>query len=146
MEINIQRLFLKDLEKAKLNCTQFQNLELKDQDLTGFLSNEDNLLITAEYNFKPVGQMIGYVLRSLDHKGSKLFLYSIDVFRPYRRKGIASSMIENFLDLAKEFNCRKCFVLTNENNLPAMELYRSAGGKRLKKDDAMFTWTTDRTI
>ena len=69
-----------------------------------------------------------------------MFLYSIDVFRDYRRQGIAGRLIIELKKLAKENRCSEIFVMTNQSNGPAMELYTKTGGRVANGDDILFVY------
>src|SRR5690554_7231469 len=53
-----------------------------------------------------------------------MFLYSIDVFPRFQRRGVATALIEELKRLAAARNCSEIFVLTNENNPAANRLYQ----------------------
>jgi ribosomal protein S18 acetylase RimI-like enzyme len=43
--------------------------------------------------------------------------------------GVARALIEELQQIGRELGCRSMWVLTDEENEPAMNLYRSAGGR-----------------
>ena len=45
--------------------------------------------------------------------------------------------------IGQEAGCGSSLVLTNESNMPAMQMYRALGGRRINPDDVMFKWQMD---
>jgi GNAT superfamily N-acetyltransferase len=55
-----------------------------------------------------------------------------------RRRGVAIELLRELRRIAHERGIRHGFVLTNEANEAAMELYRSLGGVRPSTDDVLW--------
>lgn len=111
-----------------------------------FFSSENNVLIVAVEDDKVVGSIYGYVLERYDTRLKQLFIYSIDIIDGYRQQGIAKLLMNEFLKDINSGNYHNAFVITNEDNIPAMKLYESVGGKRIVADDgieAMFKWQAE---
>jgi len=106
----------------------------------GFFGNERNVLLVSYYDGAPSGFLYGYALEALNSCQPKMFLYSIDVFPSFRKKGIGTALIEEFTKIASSLNCSKIFVLTNGSNQAAMRLYEKTGGKRENPDDVMYVY------
>ena len=84
--------------------------------------------------------MYAYVLEAPHAVRPKMFLYSIDVFPRFQRRGVATALIEELKRLAAARNCSEIFVLTNENNPAANRLYQKTGGMRENPDDVMYVY------
>lgn len=106
-----------------------------------FFNSERNILLVAFASNKPVGFLYAYLLEDLKSNRSSIFLYSIDVFEGFRQKGIGTMLIEYLKDCARIRHCRKVFVLTENINLPAMQLYEKTGGVRQSPDDVLFVYS-----
>ncbi|HOP26872.1 MAG TPA: GNAT family N-acetyltransferase [Candidatus Sabulitectum sp.] len=139
-EVSIARLGAENLGKAEENCRLFWKMAGARPDLKEFLEDPQCIMLAAEVGGEHAGQIVGYILRRWDEKPPMLFLYSIDVAERFRRNGVARRLVREFLRLGKEQGCGTSFVMTNEGNVPAMELYRSAGGIRANQDDVLFQW------
>lgn len=139
-EVSIARLDAEDLGKAEKNCRLFWRMAGESTHLKAFLEDPQCIMLAAEVDGEHAGQIVGYILRRWDRKPPMLFLYSIDVTERFRRRGVARRLIHEFLRLGKEQGCGTSFVMTNEGNIPAMELYRSAVGIRANQDDVLFQW------
>ncbi|HAX78875.1 MAG TPA: hypothetical protein DCY88_24365 [Cyanobacteria bacterium UBA11372] len=136
-KLSIARLTTNEWEKAINSITLFWDTAPSQETIVKFLSNYQNILLSAELDNAPVGQLIGYILERWDKNEPMLFLYSIDVAENYQRRGIGKALIEAVRKLGRIEGCSEAFVLTNESNLPAMQLYQSTGGKRSNPDDVV---------
>lgn len=61
-------------------------------------------------------------------KGTEMFIYELAVDEGYRRRGIASALIESLKSLAFERGCYGMWVLTDEDNEAALATYVGAAG------------------
>lgn len=139
----IERLGPEEWERAAANCALFWAMAGRSTALQAFLRSAANILVVAEVDGAPAGQVIGYVLARWDRPAPMLFLYSIDVAEEYRRQGIARRMIETFRAVGRGCGCTDGFVFTNAANTPAMQLYAALGAMRPNRDDVLFDWVED---
>jgi ribosomal protein S18 acetylase RimI-like enzyme len=135
--LSITRLKIDELEKAQASVEQFWDTLPSQKTMTKFLSNSHNILISAELDGALVGQVIGYILDRWDIGLPMLFLYSIDVAENCRRRGIGTALIAAIREIGRAEGCTEGFVLTNESNFAAMQLYQSTGGKISTPDDVV---------
>ncbi|NMB56855.1 GNAT family N-acetyltransferase [Candidatus Beckwithbacteria bacterium] len=105
-----------------------------------YFDNKQNILLVAYDDNELSGFLYAYLLESLDQLSGKIFLYSVDVFAKFRRQGIATQLITELKQLARNNNCSEIFVLTNQNNQAAMRLYQKTQGVRENNDDVMFVY------
>jgi ribosomal protein S18 acetylase RimI-like enzyme len=136
-ELLIIRLTTDEWEKAQASITLFWEKVPSQKTIVKFLSNSQNILLSAELNNSLVGQVIGYILERWDKDEPMLFLYSIDVAETYQRKGIGTALIEAVRKLGRAQGCSEAFVFTNESNLAAMRFYQSTGGGISNPDDVV---------
>lgn len=137
MEVSITRLTTDEWKKAQASITLFWDTAPSQETIVKFLSNSQNILLSAELDDSLVGQVIGYILERWDKDEPMLFLYSIDVAETHRRRGIGTALIEAIRKLGRTQGCSEAFVFTNEGNPAAMQLYQSTGGKRSNPDDVV---------
>jgi len=97
-------------------------------DPEGLLADPRTLLLVAFDGERPVGFVLAHELPRRHGDRSKLFVYEVDVAETHRRLGIASALLAQLGELARERGIRIGFVLTDPDNGPANALYRSAGG------------------
>lgn len=136
-EVLIIRLTTDEWEKAQASITLFWDTAPSQETIFKFLSNSQNILLSAELDNSLVGQLIGYILERWDKDEPMLFLYSIDVAEAYQRKGVGTALIEAAKKLGRIQGCSEAFVFTNASNVAAMQLYQSTGGKRSNPDDVV---------
>jgi ribosomal protein S18 acetylase RimI-like enzyme len=136
-ELSIIRLTTDEWEKAQASITLFWDTAPSQETIVKFLSNSQNILLSAELDEELVGQVIGYILDRWDKDEPMLFLYSIDVAETYQRRGIGTALIEAVRRLGRAQGCSESFVFTNESNLAGMQLYQSTGAKRSNPDDVV---------
>jgi ribosomal protein S18 acetylase RimI-like enzyme len=97
-------------------------------DPEGLLADPRSLTLVAFDGDLPVGLVVAHELPRRHGDRSKLFVYEVDVAESHRRRGIGSALLARLAELARERGIRVGFVLTDEDNVPANSLYRSAGG------------------
>jgi GNAT superfamily N-acetyltransferase len=106
-----------------------------------FFDDEKNIMLVSRTGGAVSGFLWAYILDSPNSPFPKLLLlYSIDVFEPFRRRGIATLMIRHLKEIARAHNCQKMWVPTSKTNLPAVALYRATGGIAQDDDAVMFTY------
>ena len=125
---------------SKVVCIFFNNVKSKCID-TDFLSKTENyILVAIDNENKVLGFMYGYELQRIDTNKSMFFLYSIDVLEKERKKGIAKQLIVEFKRICHAKDCLKMFVITNESNIAAMNLYKSTEGIKKYQDGVLFEY------
>ncbi len=67
-------------------------------------------------------------------------LYEIAVAPAFQRRGVARGLIDAVKTICEGRDVEELFVITNGSNVPAMELYRSTGGRREAVDDVVFVY------
>jgi ribosomal protein S18 acetylase RimI-like enzyme len=104
------------------------------------LADERTLLLAAFEgdDSEPVGVVLAYELLRRHGDPSRLFVYEVGVAPTARRRGVATELLRELARIARERGIRHGFVLTNEANEAAMELYQSLGGVRPNPDDVLF--------
>ncbi|MFB8791655.1 MAG: GNAT family N-acetyltransferase [Potamolinea sp.] len=136
-KLSITRLTIDKWAKAQASITLFWDTTPSQETIIKFLSNSQNILLSAEVEDVLVGQVMAYILDRWDKDQPMLFLYSIDVEETYQRQGIGTALIKVVRKLGQAEGCSEAFVFTNESNLAAKQLYQSTGGKRSNPDDVV---------
>ena len=102
---------------------------------TRFLDDERHVLMLGYVADRPAGFVSAVEVFHPD-KQSELFLNEIGVMQRDRRRGVARALIEELRKVGRELGCANMWVLTDEANTAAMNLYASTGG----------TWNGDRQV
>lgn len=140
MNLSISRLTRNEIDRARASCDLFWDMPPTNEALAAFLADPANLLLTAEVDGRPAGQLLGYILQRWDNLRPMAFLYSIDVIEAFQRRGIGRQLVEGFLDEGRKAGCSEAFVITNRSNEAAKALYETVGGKMAEGDELMYEW------
>jgi ribosomal protein S18 acetylase RimI-like enzyme len=104
------------------------------------LADERTILLAAfeDGRDEPIGFVLAHELLRRHGEPSQLFVYEVGVAPEARRRGVATELLHELARIARAHGIRRGFVLTNEENEAAMELYRSLGGERPNADDVLW--------
>jgi len=69
-----------------------------------------------------------------------MYIHQVEVLPEFRQKGIGKQLMEGFIELCKNNNCGRLFLITNKSNVAALTLYERSGGKAPSEDDIVFTF------
>jgi ribosomal protein S18 acetylase RimI-like enzyme len=108
---------------------------------TAFLNEPGHHLLVAMLAGEPVGFVTGVEMLHPD-KGREMFLYELGVAEGFRRRGIATRLVEALRRLAKEHRCYGMWVLADTGNAAALATYRRAGGQAVPAG-TMVEWRFD---
>lgn len=108
-----------------------------------FFETDRNRMYLAVEDGRVAGMLYGYELDRFDQPKKQLFLYSIDVLAPFRKRGIGKALVSAFLSPMNAAEYHNAFVFTSKNNTAAMRLYRSTGAAEqgpVEGPDVLFRW------
>ncbi len=91
------------------------------------LSNVHFVMLAARINGTVVGALAAYELVKYEQERSEFYIYDLAVAEPFRRRGIARSLIEALRPIAKSAGAWVIFVQADREDGPAVALYRSMG-------------------
>ncbi|MGB0521635.1 MAG: GNAT family N-acetyltransferase [Flammeovirgaceae bacterium] len=138
MQITIQRIV--DFDAAFIQALFEAANEKSVSPNPEFLKDNRNVLLVAYTEGQACGMLYAYMLTSPHKPHPEMFLYSVDTFEPFRKRGVAVQLIEQLKRVAKEHGCVEMFVMTNNNNKAAMGLYEKTGGVVGNYDDILFVY------
>jgi len=98
--------------------------------LARLLARESFVAIAALADGVVVGGITGHVLPKTGEARSELYLYDLAVASDWRRRGIATAMIERLKDVAREKDAHVIFVQADVGDAPAIELYSRYSARR----------------
>jgi ribosomal protein S18 acetylase RimI-like enzyme len=109
------------------------------------LADERTIFLAAfeDGRDEPIGFVLAYELLRRHGDPSQLFVYEVGVAPEARRRGVATELLRELRRIARARGIRRGFVLTNEANEAAMELYRSLEGERPNADDVLWDFDYD---
>jgi ribosomal protein S18 acetylase RimI-like enzyme len=106
-----------------------------------FLAADGHHLLIAYDGEQPVGFATGIEVAHPD-KELELCLYELGVDEPYRRRGIARTLVAELRALAVELGCSCMWVLVDDDNDAARALYAGIGGRTASRPH-MVEWSLD---
>lgn len=135
MNYTIKKLSKDDLKLAKQLFIFFQKddgvakpMLGGDKYLRKLIGDKNYHVIVALDGDKVIGGLAAYELPMYYEEVNEMFLYEIAVMTEYRRRGIATALIESLKTLCTENGVRIIFVGTEKSNLAGKELYLNTGG------------------
>lgn len=106
-----------------------------------FISNPTCYLLLAVENDHVVGSLNGYALCHPHLLQPQFLLYEVNVRPDHQRRGIGQALVNGFIAEAKRASAFEVWVLSNESNTAAIELYNKRGFRRRNRDDVMLSMT-----
>lgn len=130
------------IEKMKSHGTT----DLTPATMRRFLSGDDRYLIAAlDSHNAPVGFLLAYELARVDREQPMMLLYEIEVSEPWRRKGVATAMVNLLKGFCADHNVYKMWAETGISNVAARNLYVGTGAVVTTDEDCLsFTYFTYR--
>ena len=139
--ILISKMQDEDIEEALLT-EQSHNIHILSKNiLKEDIKNKNyNYLVAKNNDGKIIGYIgISYVLDSAD-------IISIVVHKDYTQKGIATLLLQEIFEFAKENNIQKIMLEVRRSNIPAQKLYEKHGFKQIAIRNNYYDNTEDALI
>ncbi|GAC1528991.1 MAG: GNAT family N-acetyltransferase [Chloroflexota bacterium] len=108
---------------------------------TRFLNSPDHYILVA-YDGETAAGFVSGVEMTHPDKGTEMFLYELEVDARFRGRGYGTALVQALAALARDHRCYGMWVLTDENNAPALATYGAAGATR-ESVPVMLSWTFD---
>ena len=105
---------------------------------TGLLSDERTIFLVAFEHDRPIGFALAHELPRRHGDPTNLFVYELGVDPEWRRRGIATALMNELAELARTRGIRETFLITEESNQAAMAFYESLGARRPAQDDVVW--------
>jgi aminoglycoside 3-N-acetyltransferase I len=95
--------------------------------LSRVLARDTTFVLVAEADDEIVGGLVAYQFEKLEQERSELYIYDLAVAGPWRRRGIATALIDHLRRLATECGAWVVFVQADYVDPPAIALYEKLG-------------------
>jgi ribosomal protein S18 acetylase RimI-like enzyme len=95
--------------------------------LAGLLGSPGFVAVAAVQDGDLVGGLAAYALPKFEQARSEIYIYDLAVDEPFRRRGIATSLINKLRNVAVERGAYVIFVQADSDNTAAVELYSKLG-------------------
>lgn len=99
----------------------------EDHYLQRLLGSDTFVAIVAQMDNRVVGGLAGYVLPKFEQARSEFYIYDLAVDSNYRRRGVATALIERLRRLASTRGIYVIFVQADRGDDPAIALYTKLG-------------------
>ena len=95
--------------------------------IKALLDSDTFVAITAAIDGSVVGGLAAYVLKKFEQERSEIYIYDLAVDEKYRRRGIATGLINKLREIAREKGAWVIYVQADHGDDPAIKLYESLG-------------------
>ena len=101
--------------------------------LTSLLSGNNFIAIVAlDKDEVVIGGLAAYELQKFEQERSEIYLYDLAVSEDYRRQGIATALIVQLKQIAKERGAYTIFVQADKDDDDAIRFYESISSERIE--------------
>lgn len=99
--------------------------------LKSLLEKDHFIAIAAMDGDSVAGGLAAYVLPKFEQERKEIYIYDLAVLEAYRRKGIATALINKLKEIAREKHVWMIYVQADKNpeDEPARKLYEKIGAK-----------------
>lgn len=109
------------------DLTTYTGDQPDDRYLQRLLASDTFVAIVALDGSRVIGGLAGYVLPKFEQARSEFYIYDLAVEEAYRRRGVATGMIERLKKLAAARGIYVIFVQADHGDDPAIALYTKLG-------------------
>ena len=105
----------------------YQGVAAGDGHLHKLLSDRKFIALSAEIDGAMVGALAAYELVKYEAERSEIYIYDLAVLEAYRRRGVATALIEALKPIANEIGAWVIYVQADPPDAPAVALYDRLG-------------------
>ncbi len=105
----------------------YTSLQPADDYLRRLLASETFIAVVALREGVVVGGLAGYVLPKFEQARSEFYIYDLAVDSAHGRQGIATALIEELKDIARQRGIYVIYVQADYGDEPAVALYTKMG-------------------
>ena len=128
-DIAMLRLLLRMFGEAFADMNAYQSAVPSDEYLRSLLAKQNFIVLVALADDRVVAGLAAYVLEKFEQERLEIYIYDLAVARQHRRKGIATKLINNLRQIARERRAYVIYVQADRTDDAAIKLYESLGIK-----------------
>lgn len=106
-----------------------------------FLADSRHHLVVAIAHEQVIGFVSAVHYVHPDKPCPELWINEVSVAEKYRQQGLGKRLMNAVMEIARELNCREAWVLTERENIAAMNLYSAVGNGSVPSNCVMFTFS-----
>lgn len=99
----------------------------RDAYVRDLLADRHTIVLVARVDADVAGGLIAYELRKFEQERSEIYIYDLAVGEGFRRRGIASALLERLCRIALDRGASAVFVQADYVDAPAIALYEKVG-------------------
>ncbi len=126
-DLTLARDMLNLFGRAFEDEATYSQKQPEDRYLQRLLSSDTFVAIVAQVGNRVVGGLAGYVLPKFEQARSEFYIYDLAVDSDYRRRGVATALVERLKRLASTRGIYVIFVQADHGDDPAIALYTKLG-------------------
>jgi aminoglycoside 3-N-acetyltransferase I len=107
----------------------YQGAVPRDEYLRSLLGSPQFIALVAVADDKVIGGLTAYVLEKFEQERREIYIYDLAVQARHRRKGIATRLIHELKNIARQRDAYVIFVQADKVDDAAIRLYESLGHK-----------------
>lgn len=105
----------------------YQSKVPSDEYLLKLIRKDTFIALAAISEGTVVGGLAAYVLEKFEQERSEIYIYDLAVAEEFRRRGIATGLINALREMAAGYNAWVIYVQADPPDEPAVKLYESLG-------------------
>ncbi len=132
MELKIETASIRLLDKFyEIEEQCFNQEAFTKRQIAYLLTDYNTIALVAKVN----NVIAGFIITQIEIENNTLFghIITINVASAFRRKGIASKMLQDIEIILKEKGIRECHLEVREDNSAALKLYQNSGYQKMSR-------------
>lgn len=105
----------------------YQSAVPSDAYLESLLRDETFIPLVAVTDGRVAAGLVAYVLKKFEQERSEIYIYDLAVDEKYRRRGIATGLINKLREIARDTGAWVIYVQADPPDEGAVKLYESLG-------------------
>ncbi|GAB5560997.1 MAG: hypothetical protein SynsKO_26440 [Synoicihabitans sp.] len=119
----LNRLFARAFEDPE----NYSKSPPSDDYLRGWLGQDHVIVLVASRETELVGGLVAYELQKFEQERREIYLYDLGVESKFRRRGVATMLIDALRKTAQARGAFVVFVQADQGDDPAISLYSKLG-------------------
>lgn len=143
MAIEVRRLGQSDISEARAvnrlfatafdDPSSYSSAPPSDSYLKRLLDRPETIVLVGFSGDEVVGALVAYTLEKLEQARSEIYIYDLAVAATFRRRQLATTLIDELKTIAKEIGAWVIYVQADYGDAAAVALYEKVG----KREDVM---------